>query len=91
MLARAAFVAEPDRCDSWATAVIDHRNEGKTAQVRVAIARVPPMAPEPGQKRKCSDVTSLRDGGLGISRKTWSASGENISSGEKPSHKLLKS
>jgi hypothetical protein len=48
-VARAAFAAEADVRESWATTVIDKLTAGQVEEVIVAIERLPPMAPEPGK------------------------------------------
>jgi len=51
-VAQAAFAAEPEVRDSWAQGFLDQVSAGQVEQVRAAIEKVPPRAPEAGKTRR---------------------------------------
>lgn len=55
-VARAAFAAEPELRDAWATRVIELLGNGQIHEVVAAIERLPTLSPEPGKTKSVQDI-----------------------------------
>ncbi len=55
-VARAAFAAEPELRDAWATRVTELLGNGQIHEVIAAIERLPALSPEPGKTKSVQDI-----------------------------------
>lgn len=55
-VARAAFAAEPDVRDAWATRVIELLGNGQVQEVIAAIEKLPALIPEPGKTKSVQET-----------------------------------
>lgn len=55
-VARAAFAAEPDVRDAWATRVIELLGNGRVQEVIAAIEKLPALIPEPGKTKSVQET-----------------------------------